>query len=93
MLAVEVSEFRIERMEKVLDKVCEAVSQIAVVDERIMALLTRMERFEKRLDEQEDRLLEVTEDVILNSKLIKTSERFFWIGVSAVASFVVYMVR
>ena len=93
MLAVEVSEYRIERMEKVLDKVCEAVSQIAVVDERIMALLTRMERFEKRLDEQEDRLLEVTEDVILNSKLIKTSERFFWIGVSAVASFVVYMVR
>ncbi len=90
---MEVSEFRIERMEKVLDKVCEAVSQIAVVDERIMALLTRMERFEKRLDEQEDKLLEVTEDVILNSKLIKTSERFFWIGVSAVASFVVYMVR
>ena len=90
---MEVSEFRIERMEKVLDKLCEAVSQIAVVDERIMALLTRMERFEKRLDEQEDRLLEVTEDVILNSKLIKTSERFFWIGVSAVASFVVYMVR
>jgi len=93
LLAVEVSEFRIERMEKVLDKVCEAVSQIAVVDERIMALLTRMERFEKRLDEQEDKLLEVTEDVIINSKLIKTSERFLWIGVSAAASFVVYMVR
>ncbi len=90
---MEVSEYRIERMEKALDKVCEAVSQIAVVDERIMALLTRMERFEKRLDEQEDKLLEVTEDVIINSKLIKTSERFFWIGVSAVASFVVYMVR
>jgi len=80
-------------MEKVLDKLCEAVSQIAVVDERIMALLTRMERFEKRLDEQEDKVIELSEDVILNSKLIKTSERFFWIGVSAVASFVVYMVR
>ena len=93
MLVVEVSEFRIERMEKALDKVCEAVSQIAVVGERLLSLLNRMERFEKRLDEQEDKVIELSEDVILNSKLIKTSERFFWIGVSAVASFVVYMVR
>jgi hypothetical protein len=80
-------------MENTLDKVCEAVSQIAVVDERIMSLLNRLERFEKRLDEQEDKIIELSEDVILNSKLVKTSERFFWVGVSALASFIVYMVR
>jgi hypothetical protein len=80
-------------MENTLDKVCEAVSQIAVVDERIMSLLNRLERFEKRLDEQEDKIIELSEDVIINSKLVKTSERFFWVGVSALASFVVYMVR
>lgn len=88
-----VDERRIERMENTLDKVCEAVSQIAVVDERIMSLLNRLERFEKRLDEQEDKIIELSEDVIINSKLVKTSERFFWVGVSALASFVVYMVR
>jgi hypothetical protein len=80
-------------MENTLDKVCEAVSQIAVVDERIMSLLSRLDRFEKRLDEQEDKIIELSEDVILNSKLVKTSERFFWVGVSALASFIVYMVR
>jgi len=90
---VNVDERRIERMENTLDKVCEAVSQIAVVDERIMSLLNRLERFEKRLDEQEDKIIELSEDVILNSKLVKTSERFFWVGVSALASFIVYMVR
>jgi len=90
---VNVDERRIERMENTLDKVCEAVSQIAVVDERIMSLLNRLERFEKRLDEQEDKIIELSEDVIINSKLVKTSERFFWVGVSALASFVVYMVR
>jgi len=90
---VNVDERRIERMENTLDKVCEAVSQIAVVDERIMSLLNRLERFEKRLDEQEDKVIELSEDVIINSKLVKTSERFFWVGVSALASFVVYMVR
>jgi len=90
---VNVDERRIERMENTLDKVCEAVSQIAVVDERLLSLLSRMERFEKRLDEQEDKVIELSEDVIINSKLVKTSERFFWVGVSALASFVVYMVR
>ena len=80
-------------MENTLDKVCEAVSQIAVVDERIMSLLSRLDRFEKRLDEQEDKIIELSEDVIVNSKLVKTSERFFWVGVSALASFIVYMVR
>jgi hypothetical protein len=90
---VNVDERRIERMENTLDKVCEAVSQIAVVDERIMSLLSRLDRFEKRLDEQEDKIIELSEDVILNSKLVKTSERFFWVGVSALASFIVYMVR
>ncbi len=88
-----VDERRIERMENTLDKVCEAVSQIAVVDERLLSLLSRMERFEKRLDEQEDKIIELSEDVIVNSKLVKTSERFFWVGVSALASFIVYMVR
>lgn len=88
-----VDERRIERMENTLDKVCEAVSQIAVVDERLLTLFNRLERFEKRLDEQEDKVIEISEDVILNSKLVKTSERFFWVGVSALASFVVYMVR
>ena len=88
-----VDERRIERMENTLDKVCEAVSQIAVVDERLLSLLSRMERFEKRLDEQEDKVIDLSEDVIINSKLVKTSERFFWVGVSALASFVVYMVR
>lgn len=88
-----VDERRIERMENTLDKVCEAVSQIAVVDERLLSLLSRMERFEKRLDEQEDKVIELSEDVIINSKLVKTSERFFWVGVSALSSFIVYMVR
>ena len=88
-----VDEHRIERMENTLDKVCEAVSQIAVVDERLLSIFSRMERFEKRLDEQEDKVIELSEDVIINSKLVKTSERFFWVGVSALASFVVYMVR
>ena len=90
---MEVSEFRIERMEKALDKVCEAVSQIAVVDERLLSLLSRMERFEKRLDEQEDKVISMSENLVLNSKLLQNSERLACIIVSAAASLIVYVVR
>ena len=90
---MEVSEFRIERMEKALDKVCEAVSQIAVVDERLLSLLNRMQRFEKRLDEQEDKIILMSENLALNSKLLQNSERLAWIIVSAAVSLIVYVVR
>ena len=90
---MDVSEFRIERMEKALDKVCEAVSQIAVVDERLLSLLSRMERFEKRLDEQEDKVISMSENLVLNYKLLQNSERLAWIIVSAAASLIVYVVR
>jgi len=90
---VEIAEYRIEKIETTLDRLVEAISQIAVVDERLISLFKRMERFEKRLDEQEDELREIKETVIVNSKLITSTERIFWIAVSAGASALVYFLR
>ena len=81
------------KIETTLDRLVEAISQIAVVDERLISLFKRMERFEKRLDEQEDELREIKETVIVNSKLITSTERIFWIAVSAGASALVYFLR
>jgi hypothetical protein len=90
---MEIAEYRIEKIETTLDRLVEAISQIAVVDERLISLFKRMERFEKRLDEQEDELREIKETVIVNSKLITSTERIFWIAVSAGASALVYFLR
>ena len=90
---MEVAEYRIEKIEATLDRLVEAMTQIAVVDERLISLFKRMERFEKRLDEQEDELREIKETVIVNSKLITSTERVFWIAVSAGASALVYFLR
>ena len=90
---MEVAEYRIEKIEATLDRLVEAIAQIAVVDERLISLFKRMERFEKRLDEQEDELREIKETVIVNSKLITSTERIFWIAVSAGASALVYFLR
>ena len=90
---METAEYRIEKIETTLDRLVEAISQIAIVDERLISLFKRMERFEKRLDEQEDELREIKETVIVNSKLITSTERIFWIAVSAGASALVYFLR
>ena len=86
-------EHRLERIEQTLDKLTEAVAQIARVDERLMHVFTRLERHEKRLDDQEDDIRELASAVTLNTGSVKNAERFFWVAVSACASLVVYMMR
>ena len=90
---MQIAEYRIEKIESTLDKLAEAVAQIAIVDERLVSLFKRMERFEKRLDEQEDELREIKETVIVNAKMLTSTERFFWISVSAGASVFAYFLR
>jgi uncharacterized coiled-coil protein SlyX len=84
---------RLDRIEQKLDKLTEAVSQIARVEEQLLSAFKRMDRHEKRLDDQEDDIRELENVVLVNSGSIKNAERFFWIAVSACASLLVYMVR
>ena len=84
---------RLDRIEQKLDKLTEAVSQIARVEEQLLSAFKRMDRHEKRLDDQEDDIRELENVVMVNSSSVKNAERFFWIAVSACASLVVYMVR
>ena len=86
-------EHRLERIEQTLDKLTEAVAQIARVDERLMHVFKRLDRHEKRLDDQEDDVRELVSTVTLNTGSLKNAERFFWIAVSACASVLVYMIR
>lgn len=84
---------RLDRIETKLDKLAEVVAQIARLDEKIMSAYNRLDRHEFRLDEQEDKTEELTEAVTNNSTQLKNSERMFWIVVSALASYTVYLLR
>ena len=86
-------EHRLDRIEQKLDKLTEAVSQIARVEEQMLSVFKRIDRHEKRLDDQEDDIRELTTVVTLNTGSLKNAERFFWLAVSACASLLVYMVR
>ena len=86
-------EHRLDRIEAKLDKLTEAVSQIARVEEQMLSVFKRIDRHEKRLVEQEDDIQRLTEEVITNSYSVKAGERLFWIGIATVASVLGYLLR
>jgi len=88
-----VNDQRLERIEEKLDKLSDTISDLARIEERMLSVFKRLDRHEKRLDNQEDDLRLIGNDVILNSKSVKGAERLMWIAVSAGISMFVYMMR
>lgn len=84
---------RLNRIEVKLDKLTEAMSMIARVDEKLVAGSARIDRLEFRLDEQETDLDKIKNIVNYNAQSVKIAERFVWILVSAVVGLVMYGFR
>lgn len=81
---------RLNRIETKLDKLTEALTMIARVDEKLTAGSLRVDRLEFRLDEQETDLDNIKGIVGYNSQTAKTAERFVWLLVSALVGIVAY---
>ncbi len=84
---------RLERIEEKLDKLSDTVSDLARIEERMLSVFKRLDRHEKRLDDQEDDLKNLSNSVLLNSKTNSSIERLFWVIITATASVVVYMFK
>lgn len=88
-----VEDNRLSRIEQKLDKLTEAVSQIARVEEQLLSLFKRVDRHEKRLDDQEEDLQELNNTVLTNTQSVKVGERLFWLVLATVASGLGYLLR
>lgn len=88
-----VNDQRLERIEEKLDKLSDTVSDLARIEERMLSVFKRLDRHEKRLDDQEDDLRTLSNNVIINSKTTTSIERLFWVIITATASAVVYMFK
>ena len=86
-------ENRLSRIENKLDKLTEAVTAIARVEEKIYASTKRIDRLEYRLDVNEGELDNLKGIVTQNSMTVKASERIFWIIFSAFVSLGVYFLQ
>lgn len=81
---------RLNRIETKLDKLAEAMTMIARVDEKLVAGSARVDRLEYRLDEYEGDLDNVKSIVGYNQQSVKIAERFVWILISAIVGIVAY---
>jgi cob(I)alamin adenosyltransferase len=84
---------RLNRIENKLDKLTEAMTMIARVDEKLTAVNARTDRLEFRLDEYESDLDNVKAIVGYNAQSVKIAERFVWILISSIIGLATYYVR
>ena len=84
---------RLDKLDSKIDKLADAIVAIARIEERVTTVLKQNDRFIMRMDRLENRVETVEQKAIANSKGINMFERLFWIGISAIASIIVYNLR
>lgn len=72
------SEDRLSRMEEKLDRLSEAVVAMARMEERMLTLFKRMDKFDGCIQKIDDRLDEMERQAIARGQKIAFAERIFW---------------
>lgn len=86
-------EARLQRIENKLDKLSEAFTILARVEEKIMSSNTRIDRLEFRADEAERDMDKMKGIVGYNQQTVRQVERFAWILVSSLVGTLMYFFR
>jgi cob(I)alamin adenosyltransferase len=86
-------EARLQRIENKLDKLSEAFTILARVEEKIMSSNTRIDRLEFRADEAERDVDKIKGIVGYNQQTVRQVERFAWILVSSLVGTLMYFFK
>jgi hypothetical protein len=84
---------RFDRLEQKIDKLTDAVTQIARVEEKIMASNMRLDRAEQRIEKAEQDIDDITELARQNSGVVKFVDKMFWLVIGGFVSLTVWFVR
>lgn len=78
---------RLERIEKKLDEVGQAVVLLARVEERLVTLFNRLDRIDTEQSEHNKRIGLIEGKVLNNGQMLRFAERVFWIFITAGVAF------
>ena len=81
------------RIEAKIDKLADAVVQLARMEERMITLFSRMDKYEERQDKLEDKVEGIASDLQSNDSKVRFAERVFWIVVTAAVSSVFWIFK
>lgn len=86
-------EARLQRIENKLDKLSEAFTILARVEEKIMSSNVRIDRLEFRADEAERDMDKIKAVVGYNQNTVRIVERFAWLLVSSLVGTLMYFMK
>lgn len=78
---------RLERIEKKLDGLAEAVVSLARMEERMITLFKRMDSYDENQREMGKRLGHLEKSAGANGQALRFAERLFWIVAAAGVSY------
>lgn len=84
-------EQRLERMERKLDEVGQAIVALARMEERMITLFKRMDNLDQGQAEQGRRLTLVENRTGSSAQTLRFAERVFWIVLAAVVTYAFQM--
>ena len=76
------SDERLSRMETKLDKLSEAVVEMARMEERMLTVFTRLEYIDGSIKKMDDRVDEIEKQALIRGQKIAFAERLFWMVVT-----------
>ena len=76
------SDERLSRMETKLDKLSEAVVEMARMEERLLTIFKRLEHMDAAFKKYDDRVDEIEKQALIRGQKIAFAERLFWMVVT-----------
>jgi hypothetical protein len=84
---------RLERIEKKLDEMGEAIIALARMEERMVSLFKRMDNYDKSQARSTERLDKLEKIQGVNGQTLRFAERVFWIIISAAVGYLFFKMR
>lgn len=84
---------RLSRIESKLDRLSDAVVALARMEERMVTLFNRINKYEEKQEELEDRVDEMSVRITTDGQTLRFAERLFWIALSTAVSFLFWTFR
>ena len=76
------SDKRLSRTETKLDKLSEAVVEMARMEERLLTIFKRLEHMDSAFKKYDDRVDEIEKQALIKGQKIAFAERLFWMVVT-----------
>ena len=84
---------RLERIEKKLDEIGEAIVALARMEERMVSLFKKMDAYDAIQVRTNDRIERLEKVQGVNGQTLRFAERVFWIVISAAVGFMFFKMR